>query len=121
MTTKKALVPVVNGKITKGRAFALPVFRPEPCLVAVPKGDVCHIAALVYTGREITPKDILEKLTTNGVVVGIEQEPYLDFARHYLDCVKQFKVGDFVQLDEAQESFSLKKVDKKLSSWPLGN
>jgi len=107
--TKKALVPVVNGKIVSGQTFALPALRPEPCLISVPRDEICRVASVVYTGKVIEPIHILEKLISNGIDAGADQELYFDLAELYLGCVRKFKVGDFVEVDEVQDSFALKK------------
>ena len=102
--TKKALVPVENGEIVGRRVFALPQLSGgRPMLVAVPGNTRCNTATVVYTGRSLTPEDVLARLGTDAACDAA-------LANRYLSEVARFKVGDNVSVDPDSADLTLIEV-----------
>ena len=96
--TKKMLVPSDSQGIEIGTGFAIPVIGAG--LLIVPGGVRTERGAVVYTGKNLEPSDLMNRLAEIHVEQSAEQ---LALLARFLGGVAQAKIGDIVTVSSSGE------------------
>ena len=110
--TKKALVAVRDGELRAGAPFVLPVFGALRGFLVEKTGAPCAVAAVVYTGRTVTPDTLWTRYAAVPGAQDMDEAIYRAAAEAYLSELARHKVGAFVRVDPRGDVFRLLAVPK---------
>jgi len=98
-------------KTTKNE-FLVPFYRMEKALgfMGIKSGESFPFGAISYIGKEITNKDILEKIAVAGINI-VEERGFLEYVGKFLLKLGVFRIGNILRVEYLpNDEFELIKV-----------
>lgn len=109
--TKKMLKSVLNngGEWQYEQSWLMPLYSKDGIIfITVPGARPRQFGMVVYTGVELSPMDLMEKMEEEGIQV-LNSDKQLFVLGEYLRLIPNFRIGDIVRCSYEDGSIHLEK------------
>lgn len=116
ISTKKMPVSLSYGEFsTKKNEFLVPLFQKGSTsgFIGIKSGEEFPFGAISYIGKEISAKDIFDKIISAGIEIP-NRGALIEMLEDYLKKLQSFKIGNIIKIEYLTErNFNLIKVAEK--------